>query len=211
VCPAPGSSSLSLRSSPSPLGGQPFQTALPPPCDSIADRKISSWTNNDADIASASAAHKRVDPSTSVNRNVTVPDGRTAGPASCLQQSRMYPRGKAQLHGAHRGGRMGAISSVTARNGPHGATSSAKGVHMKLIEALDNHDDYSSAEPLQYGSSAVGRERLNTHRLVLADDVEIAASTVGVDDEFITTSSRAGRGNRAPHCGMRRAMPVRRG
>ena len=48
-----------------------------PAVTSIASRRIASWTNNDADIASLSAAHNRVDPSTSVNKNVTVPDGNT--------------------------------------------------------------------------------------------------------------------------------------
>ncbi len=43
---------------------------------SIAVRRMASWTSSDADIASLSAAHSRVDPSTSVKRNVTVPDGR---------------------------------------------------------------------------------------------------------------------------------------
>lgn len=40
--------------------------------------QIWSWTRNDADIPPLSAAHNRVEPSTSVKRNVTVPDGRTA-------------------------------------------------------------------------------------------------------------------------------------
>src|SRR5258705_6634630 len=35
----------------------------------------SSWTRNAARIASASASHRRVDPSISVNRNVTTPEG----------------------------------------------------------------------------------------------------------------------------------------
>ena len=48
-----------------------------PPCDSIEARMIASWTNSEADIAPLSAAHSRVEPSTSMNRNVTVPEGNT--------------------------------------------------------------------------------------------------------------------------------------
>ena len=40
-------------------------------------RRIRSCTSSDADIGSESAAHNLVDPSTSVNKNVTLPDGRS--------------------------------------------------------------------------------------------------------------------------------------
>jgi hypothetical protein len=46
-----------------------------PPACSIASRRISSWRRSAAAIASRSASHSRVEPSTSVNNSVTVPDG----------------------------------------------------------------------------------------------------------------------------------------
>ena len=45
---------------------------------SIAVRNTLSCTTSATRIASASASHRRVEPSTSVNRNVTTPDGVTA-------------------------------------------------------------------------------------------------------------------------------------
>ena len=44
-----------------------------PPCASIAWRSTSSWAASATRIPSASASHRRVEPSTSVNRNVTTP------------------------------------------------------------------------------------------------------------------------------------------
>ena len=49
-----------------------------PPLASTAVRSTSSWAANATRIASASASQRRVEPSISVNRNVTVPDGRSA-------------------------------------------------------------------------------------------------------------------------------------
>src|SRR6202044_4193247 len=46
-----------------------------PPCPSIALRNTSSWAASAARMPSASASHRRVEPSTSVNRNVTTPEG----------------------------------------------------------------------------------------------------------------------------------------
>src|SRR3954471_20618914 len=46
-----------------------------PPWDSMADRSTSSCSARAMRIPSASDSHRRVDPSTSVNRNVTVPLG----------------------------------------------------------------------------------------------------------------------------------------
>jgi hypothetical protein len=42
---------------------------------SVAPRIIASCSRSDADIAAESASHKRVDPWTSENRNLIVPDG----------------------------------------------------------------------------------------------------------------------------------------
>jgi hypothetical protein len=42
---------------------------------SASARMASSWSRNDSSIASGRASHDRVEPSTSVIRNVTVPDG----------------------------------------------------------------------------------------------------------------------------------------
>ena len=46
-----------------------------PPCPSIAARNTSSCAVSATRIPSASASHRRVEPSTSVNRNVTTPEG----------------------------------------------------------------------------------------------------------------------------------------
>ena len=51
---------------------------MKPPCASIAERNTSSWTASAARISSAFASHRRVDPSTSVNRKVTTPEGAAA-------------------------------------------------------------------------------------------------------------------------------------
>ena len=63
-----------------------------PPCASIAARNTSSCASRAARIAAASASHRRVDPSTSVNRNVTTPEGAAAvmaspRPTSCAPRS----------------------------------------------------------------------------------------------------------------------------
>src|SRR6516165_6759524 len=54
---------------------------------SIAVRNTLSWTTSAARIPSASVSHRRVEPSTSVNRNVTTPEGAAAAvadtPAEC--------------------------------------------------------------------------------------------------------------------------------
>ena len=58
-----------------------------PPCDSIAWRSCWSWAAMAVRIESASASQRRVDPSTSVNRKVTIPEGGPPGsadtPAGC--------------------------------------------------------------------------------------------------------------------------------
>ncbi len=58
-----------------------------PPCASIAVRNTLSWTTSAARIACASDSHRRVEPSTSVNKNVTIPEGAAAAaadtPAEC--------------------------------------------------------------------------------------------------------------------------------
>ena len=46
-----------------------------PPQESIADRNTSSWAANSTRISSGAASQRRVEPSISVNKNVTVPDG----------------------------------------------------------------------------------------------------------------------------------------
>ena len=65
-----------------------------PPCASIAARNTSSWAASATRIASASVSHRRVEPSTSVNRNVTTPEGAAAAgsghPRRISQQTRSY-------------------------------------------------------------------------------------------------------------------------
>ena len=46
-----------------------------PAWTSIALRKVSLWVSSATRMASASASHRRVDPSMSVNKKVTTPDG----------------------------------------------------------------------------------------------------------------------------------------
>src|SRR5271165_2264875 len=58
-----------------------------PPCASIAERNTSSWAASAALIAAASASHRRVEPSTSVNKNVTTPEGAAAGGADTPAES----------------------------------------------------------------------------------------------------------------------------
>src|SRR5277367_3137532 len=65
-----------------------------PPCASIALHNTSSWAASAARISSASASHRRVEPSTSVNKNVTTPEGAAATgadtPAAFHKQTRSY-------------------------------------------------------------------------------------------------------------------------
>jgi hypothetical protein len=65
-----------------PPNASPAVEKTHPPDDSIAERMISSWRRSAAAIASLSAAHRRVDPSMSVKRNVTVPVGNLPSPAT---------------------------------------------------------------------------------------------------------------------------------
>jgi hypothetical protein len=64
-----------------PAGGNAAHTPSPvclnihPPCRSIASRNTSSCAASADRIAAGSASQRRVEPSMSVNRNVTVPDG----------------------------------------------------------------------------------------------------------------------------------------
>src|ERR1700756_2440680 len=58
-----------------------------PPCRSIALRNTSSWAASAARIPSASASHRRVEPSTSVNKNVTTPEGAAAAGADTPAES----------------------------------------------------------------------------------------------------------------------------
>ena len=51
----------------------------PAPCSSIARQRTSSCAASAARILSASASHRRVDPSISVNKNVTTPEGGRPG------------------------------------------------------------------------------------------------------------------------------------
>src|SRR6516162_1297836 len=54
---------------------------MKPPCASIASRNTSSCAASAPRMPSASASHRRVEPSTSVNKNVTTPDGAADGGA----------------------------------------------------------------------------------------------------------------------------------
>src|SRR5689334_17178176 len=58
-----------------------------PPCASIAARNASSWAASAARMPSASASHRRVEPSTSVNKNVTTPPGAAAAAADTSAES----------------------------------------------------------------------------------------------------------------------------
>ena len=60
---------------------------MKPPCASIAPRNTSSWAASAARIPSASASHRRVEPSTSVNKNVTTPAGAAARSADTPAES----------------------------------------------------------------------------------------------------------------------------
>ena len=67
-----------------------------PPYASITARNTSSCAASAARIPSASASHQRVEPSTSVNRNVTTPEGAAAGAADTPAES--HNRRAATLH-----------------------------------------------------------------------------------------------------------------
>ena len=77
-----------------------------PPCPSIAPRNTSSWAARAGRMPFASASHRRVEPSTSVNRNVTTPEG-AGTPAQC------HNRYAATLHIAGIGAVTGYASCET--------------------------------------------------------------------------------------------------
>jgi hypothetical protein len=52
-----------------------------PPLDSTASRRIASWVTTAASIDAGRSSHRRVEPSKSVNMNVTVPEGNSLTPA----------------------------------------------------------------------------------------------------------------------------------
>jgi hypothetical protein len=64
-----------------------------PPCASIALRSPESCAASATRIAVASASHRRVEPSTSVNKNVTTPEGAAATdtPAECHTEQQNAP------------------------------------------------------------------------------------------------------------------------
>ena len=98
-----------------------------PPCASIAARNTPSWAASATRIPSASFSHRRVEPSTSVNKNVTTPAGTAAAGADTPAESHTrhtpashiggirprHPRPEA-LRSALPGGRIAA--AATARN-----------------------------------------------------------------------------------------------
>lgn len=77
ACCAATAASMAARAEPN-AAHTPSPVCLnsQPPRVSIADRRTSSWSMSAVRIASGSASHRRVEPSISVNRNVTVPEGR---------------------------------------------------------------------------------------------------------------------------------------
>ena len=62
-----------------------------PPCAPIADAQHLVMGGHAARIASASASHRRVEPSTSVKRNVTTPEGAAAAGADTPAESHNRP------------------------------------------------------------------------------------------------------------------------
>ena len=58
-----------------------------PPCASVVLHNTSSWAASATRIPSASASHRRVEPSTSVNKNVTSPEGAAAAGADTPAES----------------------------------------------------------------------------------------------------------------------------
>ena len=76
---------------------------------------------------------------------------------------------------------------------------------LKALAIAEVRNGHCQAERDLFGSTC-GLDASTRQREVSDEN-----GLVGADDELTTTSSRGGRGNRVPHCGMCRAMPVRRG
>ena len=79
---------------------------MKPPCASTAERSTSSWAASAARIASASASHRRVEPSTSVNRNVTTPEGAAARSADTPAESHNRHAPTSHIGGSSSGHRI---------------------------------------------------------------------------------------------------------
>src|SRR4029077_5134608 len=105
-----------------------------PPCASIALRNTSSWAASATRISSASASHRRVEPSTSVNRNVTTPEGAAAVMAS-PRPRRYAPR--SQVFSPCRGSDPDSRDRRWRRHGlPYGDVTDVASLH----NALDGAD-----------------------------------------------------------------------
>ena len=65
----------------------------------IAACSTLSWAANATSIASASDSHRRVEPSTSVNRNVTTPEGAAAAAADTPAESHNRPAPNSHIGG----------------------------------------------------------------------------------------------------------------
>src|ERR1700692_2436910 len=80
-----------------------------PPCASIALHNTSSWVARAIRISSASASHRRVEPSTSVNKNVTTPEA-----AGTSAESHIQPCFTSNITGRPRQQIMGSTELVRA-------------------------------------------------------------------------------------------------
>ncbi len=77
-CAATAASTADLGDANAATTPSPLWLNRKPSCAAIAARNASSCAFRAARIAAASASHRRVDPSISVNRNVTTPVGAAA-------------------------------------------------------------------------------------------------------------------------------------
>ena len=86
-CAATAASTADLGDANAAHTPSPVCLNMKPPCAPIAPRSTSSWAASANRISSGSASHRRVEPSTSVNKNVTTPEGAAAGGADIPAES----------------------------------------------------------------------------------------------------------------------------
>jgi hypothetical protein len=105
-----------------------------PSCSSIIDRRIVSWRSKATVIASGASSHRRVEPSISVKRNVTVLDGPPIDPVSHPDARRVPERAAVRLSGV--------------------APKCGRGLSERTPESQTRHDDDSSQGHRERGSAA---------------------------------------------------------
>ena len=129
-----------------------------PPCSSTVERKTSSCAARAFRIKSASFSHRRVEPSISVNRKVTIPEG--GPPADTRTGCHTKPTTTQQIAADFRDSRMSSISRQT-RDRPDGLTYRTAPEDLEEPNHLAQSTTWSITVRID-GSGTLSRSRVRT-------------------------------------------------